>query len=136
MMKYEKLNHNFIPKEEKSIALLDMKTLKEKNQVLMDKNMELLSTIEKYKYDIKTLKEELNNKQQKPIIAKNTVESSEEKDIKKKLNEIESFKAKIDTLNNEMQGLNKENAILKEDLQSYQQHIQMLYLLLLIIVIL
>lgn len=136
MMKYEKLNHNFIPKEEKSIALLDMKTLKEKNQVLMDKNMELLSTIEKYKYDIKTLKEELNNKQQKPIIAKNTVESSEEKDIKKKLNEIESFKAKIDTLNNEVQGLNKENAILKEDLQSYQQHIQMLYLLLLIIVIL
>lgn len=142
MMKYESLNYNFIPREEEieenntTTDSLEIKTVEEKNQTLMDNNIELLATIEKYEDDIQLLENQLAAKIESSKDQLNATETIIEKDITDKINKMNDYKNQIHVLNNKIHELENENTTLRDELQSHQQYVQMLYLLLLIIVIL
>jgi len=142
MMKYESLNYNFIPREEEieenntTTDSLEIKTVEEKNQTLMDNNIELLATIEKNEDDIQLLENQLAAKIERSKDQLNATETIIEKDITDKINKMNDYKNQIHVLNNKIHELENENTTLRDELQSHQQYVQMLYLLLLIIVIL
>ena len=142
MMKYESLNYNFIPREEEieedstTTASLEIKTVEEKNQTLMDNNIELLAAIEKNEDDIQLLENQLAAKIERSKDQLNATETIIEKDITDKINKMNDYKNQIHVLNNKIHELENENTTLRDELQSHQQYVQMLYLLLLIIVIL
>lgn len=142
MMKYESLNYNFIPREEEieenntTTDSLEIKTVGEKNQTLMDNNIELLAAIEKNEDDIQLLENQLAAKIERSKDQLNATETIIEKDITDKINKMNDYKNQIHVLNNKIHELENENTALRDELQSHQQYVQMLYLLLLIIVIL
>ena len=142
MMKYESLNYNFIPREEEieenntTTDSLEIKTVEEKNQTLMDNNIELLAAIEKNEDDIQLLENQLAAKIERSKDQLNATETIIEKDITDKINKMNDYKNQIHVLNNKIHELENENTTLRDELQSHQQYVQMLYLLLLIIVIL
>lgn len=151
-MKYHQMGNNFIPKEQKVIASSDIKLLEERNQILQDENHKLLEVIEEYKQQIHDvtqeykgqigdIEEQLLHKEGLVIESEKTIVSLENdmkkyRDLEKDLHHIDGLKIKINGLNSEIDTLAKENITLKEELASYQQQVQILYIILLILAIL
>lgn len=148
MMKYEITSHNFIPKKQKIARPLDVKSLDQENILLKEEKNRLIETLEDIQQQISVIEEELNNKEKELVLSKDTILSLEDnlgkyEMLKDDLNKVDSLKLEINTLNSQINRLNKENLTLNkeklslnEEIESYKQHVQTLYLILLILALL
>lgn len=141
MMKYEKLYNNFIPKEERKTNVLDIKSLEEKNHLLTEENHRLQTTLESYKQQFNNLELDIKDKEKEIMNAKNSI-SFLENDIEKfqllkdDLHKVDTLKSELNSLNSHVTRLNQENATLAEEVESYRQQVQMLYLIILVLAVL
>lgn len=144
MMKYEKVHNNFIPKEEKKEKTIDkqyLKTLENDNQQLINEKNTLLAEIENYKQQIDLMEEKILKKDE---MIRNTeyslLELNKEiqkyNELKNDLDRIDTLKNEAESLKNQVKTLNESNIALSEEIESYRQHVQSLYLILLVLALL
>lgn len=141
MMKYESVNHNFIPKEQKIKETSNVRSLEEENRLLTEEKDRLLLTIENLQQQVNGFEEALIQKEEQLVFTKDTISSLEEnigkyEVLKDDLTKVDNLKVEMNQLNSQITRLNKENHALNEEIESYRQHVQTLYLILLILAIL
>ncbi len=142
MMKYEKVNNNFIPKDGKANdKKLTLEALEDEKQNLIQEKQSLEYIIENYKEEINNLKYNYENIQKEMECLKLSTLPSNDKYqefgmIKKDSLNNNTLSSETTILKDNIAKLNKINLQLKGEIDSYKQHTQVLYFLLLILILL
>lgn len=142
MMKYEKVNNNFIPKDGKANdKKLTLEALEDEKQNLIQEKQSLEYIIENYKEEINNLKYNYENIQKEMECLKLSTLASNDKYqefgmIKKDSLNNNTLSSETTILKDNIAKLNKINLQLKGEIDSYKQHTQVLYFLLLILILL
>lgn len=142
MMKYEKVNNNFIPKDGKANdKKLTLEALEDEKQNLIQEKQSLEYIIENYKEEINNLKYNYENIQKEMECLKLSTLPPNDKYqefgmIKKDSLNNNTLSSETTILKDNIAKLNKINLQLKGEIDSYKQHTQVLYFLLLILILL
>lgn len=147
MMQYEKNNYNFIPKEKRETipdnVNVDLDIKNESNGIEFTENLSINKEKERLLIEIEKLKIKLDETESLLIKKDNEIyslvkEYNEYLEYERNPQEFLEIKGQIqdvDKLNNEIAKLNEENLFLNNQVLSYKEHIQYLYLILLVLVI-
>ncbi|GAB6087950.1 hypothetical protein [Alkaliphilus crotonatoxidans] len=134
MMKYQLINHNFIPKETNKAADAPSPDVKGKIHPVVERTIVESQELQSLRTQLSHSETQLMTMEYELLNSKNIV-----KDLEEKLRRYEVLKEEInqvDSLNSEIQRLARENETLKDDLKKNQDYIQTLYFILLILAIL
>lgn len=142
MMKYQPMNYNFIPKDDKDKAESIPPVESKETAVKEEKKAPV--TIEEIiieKHDVELLREQLEFSETQLLTLQNELLISKEKValLEEQLRKYEGFDMEVshvEGLNVTIKQLTDENEALKTDCKKNKEHIQMLYFILLIVAIL
>lgn len=144
MMKYQQVSYNFVPKAEdletekkitedlKAEKKITDEIMEEQAEQLKDDNNNLLNELEELRVQVDFAKKQLETKEFELVSANNKLN-----ELESQMGRYEAYKEDveyIDALNIKLESLTKEREDLVMQLQQRQDHIQTLYMIMLVLV--